>query len=137
MEAIRGGWYLGEQGFNDKLLLLLDKVGAKIKKRVSVAGAVVRSHDEKEAERIIRIVGAKMKLPGSAAELELLRKSNPRKVMRAALVMRRTSVKNYWLASRLRMGHPAAMSQLVSRILKDPKSQKILMKYDKIFNYKD
>ena len=101
----------------------MDKAGAKISDRVSLAGAAVRSHDEKEAERIIRIVGAEIKLPGSAAELELLRKGNPRKVMRAALVKRRTSVKNYWLASRLRMGHPAAMSQLVSRILKAPKSQ--------------
>ena len=95
----------------------MDKAGAKIRDRGSLAGAAVRSHDEKEAERIIRIVGAEIKLPGSAAEFELLRKGDPRKVMR------RTSVKNYWLASRLRMGHPAAMSQLVSRILKAPKSQ--------------
>ena len=117
MEAIRGGWYLGEQGFKDKLLGLIDKAGAKIRKRGSVAGAAVRAHGESEAERIIRIVGAEMELPESVAELELLRKGNPRKVMR------RTSVKNYWLASRLRMGHPVAMSQLVSRILKAPKSQ--------------
>ena len=97
----------------------------------------VRAHDEKEAERIIRIVGAEMELPGSAADLELLRKGDPRKVMRAALVKRRTSVKNDWLASRLRMGHPAAMCQSVSRTLKDPKNQKSPKKYDKIFNSKD
>ena len=74
---------------------VMDKAGAKIRDRGSLAGAAVRSHDEKEAERIIRIVGAEIKLPGSAAELELLRKGDPRKVMRAALVKRRTSVKNY------------------------------------------
>ena len=57
--------------------------------------------------------------------------------MCAAMVKRRTSVKNDWLASRLRMGHPEAMSELVSRTLKDSKSLKILKKYDKIFNSKD
>ena len=121
----------------DKLLGLMDKAGAKIRDRGSLAGAALRAHDENEAERIIRIVGAEVALPGGAAELCLLRKGDPRKVMCAAIVKRRTSVKNDWLASRLRMGHPAAMSKLVGRTLKDPKSQKILKKYDKIFNSKD
>ena len=57
--------------------------------------------------------------------------------MCVAMVKRRTSVKNDWLGSRLRMGHPAAMSQLMSRTQKNPKSQKILKKYDKIINSKD
>ena len=78
-----------------------------------------------------------MELPESEADLELLRKGAPRKVMCAAMVKRRTSVKNDWLASRLWMGHSAAMSQLVSRTLKDPKSPKILKKYDKISDSKD
>ena len=72
MEAIRGGWYLGEEGFKDRLLGLMDKAGARIRDRGSLAGAAARAHDEKEAERIIGIVGAEMELPGSAAELELL-----------------------------------------------------------------
>ena len=71
MEAIRGGWYLGEEGFKDKLLGLIDKAGAKIRKRRDVAGAAVRAHGEKEAERIILIVGAEMELPRSAADLRL------------------------------------------------------------------
>ena len=65
LKAIRGGWYLGEEGFKDKLLGLMDKAGAKIRDRGNLAGAAVRAHDEKEAERIIRIVGAEMELPGS------------------------------------------------------------------------
>ena len=137
MEAIRGGWYLGEQGFKDKILGLIGKAGAKIRDRGNLAGAALRAHDENEAERIIRIVGAVMELPGSGAELELLRKGDSRRVMCAATVKRRTSVKNDWLASRLRMGHPAAMSQLVSRNLKDPKRQKNLKEYNKIFHSKD
>lgn len=35
------------------------------------------------------------------------------------------------------MGHPAAMCQLVGRARKDPKIQKILKKYEKIFKSKD
>ena len=46
MEAIRGGWYLGEQGFKDKLLELMDKAGTKIRDRGSLAGAAVRAHHE-------------------------------------------------------------------------------------------
>ena len=130
-------WYLGEEGFKDKLLGLMDKAGARFRDRGNLAGAALRAHDEKEAERIIRIVGAEMELSESATELELLKKGDPRKVMCAAVVKRRTSVKNDWLASRLWMGHSAAMSQLVSRTLKDPKSPKILKKYDKISNSKD
>ena len=61
-------WYLGEQGFKDKLLGLMDKAGARIRDRGNLAGAALRAHDEKEAERIIRIVGAVIELPGSAAE---------------------------------------------------------------------
>ena len=78
-----------------------------------------------------------MELPESATELKLFGQGDPRKVMCAAMVKRRTSVKNDWLASRLWMGHSAAMSQLVSRTPKDPKSQKILKRYDEILNSKD
>ena len=60
----------------------MDKAGAKIRDRGNLDGAAVRAHGESEAERIIRIVGAEMELPESVAELELLRKGNPRKVMR-------------------------------------------------------
>ena len=137
MEAIRGGWYLGEEDSKDKLPGLIDKAGAKIRKRGSVAGAAVRAHGESEAERIIWMIGAELSLPKSAEELDLLRKGDSRKVICAALVKARTSVKNDWLASRLRMGHPAAMSQLVSRTLKDPKSLKILKKHEKTYKSKD
>jgi hypothetical protein len=48
-----------------------------------------------------------------------------------------TSTTHEWLAERLCMGHPAAMSQLVSRTRKDPKIQKILKKHEKTFKSKD
>lgn len=137
MAAIRSGWYLGEVGFKDKLLGLIDKAGAKIRKRGSVAGAAVHAHGESEAERIIQMVGSGLGLPESADELVLLRKGDPRKVICAALVKKHTSMKNDWLAKRLCMGHPAAMSQLVNRARKDPANLKILNKHEKIFKSKD
>ena len=73
-----------------------------------------------------------MELLGSAAELDLLRKGDPRKVICAAVVKRCWSMKNDWLASRLRKGNPAALSQLISQTLKDPKKIKFQMRYDKI-----
>ena len=81
MEAIRGGRYLVEEGLKDRLLGLIDKAGARIGKRGSVAGAAVRAHGESEVERNIRMIGAELGLPKSAEELELLRKGDSRKVL--------------------------------------------------------
>jgi len=44
---------------------------------------------------------------------------------------------NDWLAERLCMGHPAAMSQLVSRMKKAPDGIKAMKKHEKIFKSKD
>jgi putative transposase len=137
LEAIRGGWYLGEEGFKDKLLGLIDKAGAKVMKRGSIAGAAVRAHGESEAERIIRMVGAELGLPTGEEGLRALRKGDPGKVICAALVKGHTSMTNEWLAKRLCMGHPAAMSQLVNRMRKDPKMLKTTKNYEKIFKSKD
>ena len=78
-----------------------------------------------------------MGLPGSAEELQALRKGDPRKVICAARVKGNTSMSNDWLAKRLQMGHPAAMSQLVNRLRKDPASIKSLKKHEKTFKSKD
>jgi hypothetical protein len=137
MEAIRGGWYLGEEGFKDKLLGLIDKASAKVTKRGSVAGAAIRAHGEGEAERIIHVIGTELGLPETIEELRALRKGDPGKVICAALVKASTSVTNEWLTARLCMGHPAAMCQLVSRARKDPKIQEILQKHEKTFQSKD
>jgi len=137
MQALRRGWYLGEESFKDKLLNLMDQAGARIRKKGSAAGAAVRAYDEREAQRIIRVVGGALGLPQSAGELRLLRKGDPRKVTCATLVKGRTAMSNEWLASRLAMGHPASMSQLVNRSRKDEKNQKSLKKYEKILKSKD
>jgi hypothetical protein len=104
-----------------------------VTKRGSGAGAAIRAYGEGEAERIIRVIGAELGLPETIEGLRALRKGDPGKVICAALVKANTSVTNGWLTARLWMGHPAAMSQLVSRARKDPKIQKILKKHEKTF----
>lgn len=137
MEALRRGWYLGEDGFRDKLLGLLDKASDKVSKRGSRTGGAVRAHDRREAERIVAVLSAELGLPEPRAELALLKKSDPRKVICAALVKSLTAVDNDWVTGRLSMGHPASMSQLVHRLLRDPKAGKHLKKYEKILKTKD
>ena len=88
-------------------------------KRGNVAGAAIRAHGEGEAERIIRVVGAELGLPESMERLRALRKGDPGKAIRAALVKGPTSVRNDWLAKRLCMIHPAAMRQLANLARKD------------------
>ena len=106
-------------------------------KRGSVAGAAVRAYGERAAERIIQAVGDGLGLPRTEVELCVLRKSDPRKVICATLVKRHTAMDNAWLAKRLCMGHPAAMSQLVNRMQKDKKNLKILSQHEKMFKPKD
>lgn len=137
MEALRRGWYLGEEGFKDKLLGLLDKSSEKLRKKGSRAGGAVREHNRNEAERIISLLSAELGLPESREELMLLRKNDARKVICAAMVKSRTAVENEWIARRLAMGHPASMSQLVHRLRRDPKASKQLRKHDKILKTKD
>ena len=112
MQATRSGWDLGEGSFKDKLLGLIDKAGARPRKKGDATGAAVRAHGESEAERIIGLVGA-------------------------ALVKAHISMNNDWLDQRLCMGDPTANSQLLNRVRMDAKSRKILKMHGKIFRFKD
>ena len=136
MAALRGGWYPGKESFRDKLLGLMDKaMTAKpggTHKRASHAGAAVRAHNEIEAERILGVVEAALDLPLLREELGLLKKSDGRKVICAAVAKSRTEVSNDWFVERLEMGHLSYVSTLVQRMRRDKKEQKILKRYDNI-----
>jgi hypothetical protein len=54
-----------------------------------------------------------------------------------SLVKRRTAVSNDWIAGRLAMGHPAAMSRYVNRLRQEPKAAKQLKKHEHPLNSKD
>ena len=96
-----------------------------------------RAHGESMAERIIGLVGAALELPRSMDELGALRKGDPRKLICAASVKAHTSMNNDWLAQRLCMGDPTAISQLLNRVRLDAKNRKILKMHGNIFKSKD
>ncbi len=137
MAALRHGWYLGEDGFKDRLLNMLKPAKTKPRSRASHAGEAVKDFGMAEAERIIARISAETGLPGSAEELAVLRKGDPRKVACAALVKSQTAVPNEWLATRLAMGHPASMSKHVHNLRRDPAGRRILKKHEKTLKSKD
>jgi hypothetical protein len=86
MEALRRGWYLGRESFRDKLLGLIDKAKSGSRKKDSHAGGAMRAHNENEAERIVRVVGAALGLSTQREDLMLLKKGDRRKVICATIV---------------------------------------------------
>ena len=118
MKALRRGWCLGDDAFKDRLLDLWDEMTGSVIKPDSVAGPALKEHGYKEANRLIAELAREHGLPEKPADLAQLRKGDPRKVICAAIVKAHTSVSNRWLAERLHMGHPSAMSQLVNTLRK-------------------
>jgi putative transposase len=131
-DALRRGWYLGEETFRDRLLELVDKAkGVKAGKR-NKAECVRKYHGEKDAERLILELSTDLGLPTSAAELARLPKGDTRKAMLAALLRRRTSVRFEWISTRLQMGHPGSVSRLVCGVKLDQKLEKRVSELEKL-----
>jgi REP element-mobilizing transposase RayT len=136
-DALRRGWYLGEETFRDRLLDLVDKAkGIKARKR-DKAECVGKDYGEKDAERLIRDCASELGLPTVASELANLRKGDGCKAILAALLRRRTTVSFEWIATRLHMGHPASVSRLVSRVAHDQKQKKSVNELDKLLRCAD
>ena len=131
MKSLRKGWYLGEEGFKDKLLAMVDKARAKIRKPGHHAGGAMAAHHQQEAERIIRLMGARLALPPRTTELAKLRKGHPDKVRCAALVRLRTAMENDWIAARLAMGGSTYVSSLVNRLLRNAKERRTLATHER------
>lgn len=132
-DALRRGWYLGEETFRDRLLDLVDKAkGVKARKR-SKSQCVRNDHGEKDAARLILECAPELDLPTGAAELVRLRKGDKRKAMLAALLRKRTTVGFEWIATRLQMGHPGSVSRLVCGVKRDRKLEKRVNELDELF----
>jgi putative transposase len=123
-EALRRGWYLGEDSFRDCLLDLVDKAKGVKARKSKKSESVARDHGLRDTESIIETCGPVLELPKSAADLAKLRKGDERKALLAAILRTRTSVGFDWIAKRLAMGHPGSVSRLVSKVNQDPKLQK-------------
>lgn len=122
--ALRRGWYLGEDSFRDRLLDLADKAkGVKPRQRRR-SGGVEKDHGERDAERIVRDLGPKLGLPVGSRELAELRKGDERKALLASVLRKRTAVGTAWIAARLAMGHPGSVSRQVGIVKRNRKLQK-------------
>ncbi|MEI8039754.1 MAG: transposase, partial [Verrucomicrobiota bacterium] len=114
MQAMRRGWYLGQETFKDRLLKLLDKATGKAASGRSRTGESIRDRGEMEAGRIVRDGLKTLGVPGGKSVLAAMTKSDPRKIVLAALVRANTSVSNAWIAERLAMGHPGSVSRMLA-----------------------
>lgn len=119
LAELRKGWYLGEKGFADRILEALSGAAGSSRKKGSVGGLAARAHDESEAERIVVRALSALALPGDAAILTGRGKWKREKELVAALVRKRTSVGNAWVAARLGMGHEVAVTRAVRRTHED------------------
>jgi hypothetical protein len=136
-EALRRGWYLGEETFRDRLLSLVDKAKG-IKMRVSrKADVLEKDYSEKDAERIIQRCGPELGLPTGEKDLGHLRKGDERKALMAALIRWRSAASTEWIAKRLQMGHPGSVSRQVGIVKKDKKLRKKLNDLEKMFHCGD
>ena len=115
MQALRKGWYLGEDTFRDKLLALLEKGAKVLKSKGSHSGPALQKHDETTAEKIVQTGLRLWKMPDGKELQENARKGDPRKVAMAILIKRHTSASNIWTAERLGMGHDRSVSRLIKQ----------------------
>jgi REP element-mobilizing transposase RayT len=102
---IRRGWYSGGELFRQAMLAKLDDVIGVRGERASFCGAEVRLHDEAEAERLVCKGLSQLGLTGE--DLLNLPKGAEEKKALVAVLKKRTSAGNKWIAARLNAGHAA------------------------------
>jgi hypothetical protein len=125
--ALQRGWYLGEEGFKDRLLELMDSLkGEKRKRARKGTSESWLDHGEKCAEKLIERYAATLGLPTSSQELRAFRKGDERKALLASLLVRKTAVSREWLGQRLAMGHPGSVSRMLGEVKKSRKLGKQL-----------
>jgi REP element-mobilizing transposase RayT len=110
---IRQDWCFGGDRFREKMVEALDGV-IRDKRRDSFTGEEVRKHDALDAERLFQSALVAFSL--SESSLAGMKKSDPRKKVVAWLIRKNTSVRNDWIAERVRMGCVSNMSQYVRQV---------------------
>jgi len=109
LKALRRGWYFGSEEFRQRLLELSVVRG----KPKPAGGQIHRSHDEKEALRLIE--GGLKGLRLNRQQLATLPKGDSRKIAIAFLVKKRTVMTNGWISEQLIMGSPSRVSRHCSQ----------------------
>ena len=113
---LRRGWYWGTQAFGDAMRKLADAsiTNRAPKSRSYRSNPHVASHGQQQAEAWLRqgLKAASLK----PAEVTRLKGSDPRKLLLADLLWRRTTVTQEWLAEKLAMKSAANVSQQLRRL---------------------
>ena len=102
---IRRGWFCGGESFRQTMLDKLDDVIGGRGERASFCGEEARLHDEAEAERLVCRGLSRLGL--TEQTLMTLSKGAEEKKALVAVLKRRTSAGNKWIANRLSAGHAA------------------------------
>jgi len=118
-QALRRGWYLGEEGFKNRLLKLLKGQAKRPASGKSQSGGALRDRGEREAQRILEEGKRLLGLPADQEALADIRKGDRRKVLLARILRSKTAISNDWISDRLCMGHPGSVSRLVSESRND------------------
>jgi putative transposase len=116
-KALRRGWYVGGSGFLEQLEERIEQA-VKGRRRESLSGVAREAHDERAAERRLKL-GLKA-LGLSEAELERLPKGAAEKIVLAWWLREQTTVPLRWVSERLRMGHYTRVTQALSRMRRRP-----------------
>ena len=111
---LRRGWCVGSKDFKRGLLDELKEHGASLEDGRLADVESDRWQEVREGEWRERLRRAAEALKVDLKKLPA-RKSAPEKVMLASLLKQTTGVSNGWLATELRMGRPASVSQFVRR----------------------
>lgn len=113
---LRRGWYWGTQAFGEAMR----KLGEKMLKKAAPASrayqkhVLVREHGERQA---MHWLARGLKAGGlKTSDLAKVKGSDPRKVLLADLLWRRTVVSQEWLAEKLEMKSAANVSQQLRRL---------------------
>lgn len=113
---LRRGWYWGTQAFGEAMRKLAGVMVGKHgpKSRSYRSNPHVVEHGEKQAAAWLK---EGLKAAGlQATELRTLKGSDPRKLLLAELLWRRTTVSQEWLAEQLAMKSAANVSQQLRRL---------------------
>lgn len=124
---IRQGWYLGGDAFRDNLLDKLDAIRSE-RKRSSFSGPEIRTHNEREAQRLLSAGLKKLSLTNRS--LESLAKGAPEKKVLVWYIRSKTTVTNDWLSEHVHCGHPANVPRCMNAVKekKDKAIQRLVRK---------
>jgi hypothetical protein len=131
LKALRRGWYLGEEGFGEKVLGMLKPEVAERRRKGSLRGEAARAHDVAEAERLAKAGLRSLGLPGKAEKLVGRGKWLEEKSLLASLIRKRTGVRNAWIAERLAMGGESNVTVALRRVRESKGLMRRLVKLEK------